>query len=68
MRKKEYYKIETIRILIYPIFLLLVGWFFINQGWVTPEQAGIVWNVIIINVIASLLAIGTYYIFADNKK
>jgi hypothetical protein len=61
LRKKEYYKIETVRLLLYPIFLVLVAIFFISQGWVTPEQAGIVWAVIIIQTLASLLAIGAYY-------
>lgn len=66
MRKKDYYKIETIRILLFPIFLVLVAAFFISQGWVTQEQAGIVWNVIFIQIIASLLSIGVYYFFAEK--
>lgn len=68
MRKKEYYKIETVRILLFPVFLLLVAAFFINQGWVTEEQAGIVWNVILISVIAHLLVIGVYYLFAEKNR
>jgi len=66
MRKKEYYKIETVRILLYPIFLFLVAWFFVGQGWVKPEETGIVWSIILINVIASLLSIGVYYFIAEK--
>jgi hypothetical protein len=66
MKKKEYYKIETVRILMFPIFLVVTAWFFISQGWVKPEEAGIVWSIIAINVIASLLCIGVYYFVAEK--
>lgn len=67
MKKKEYYKIETVRILLFPFVLLLIGWFFISQGWVSAEEAGIVWKVLLIYALAGLATIGVYYLFAEKK-
>jgi len=67
MKKKDYYKIETIRIILYPILLLLVTALFVSQGWVKPEFSEIVWIIIIIQTLASLLAIGIVYFFKEGK-
>jgi hypothetical protein len=66
MKKKDYYKIETIRIILYPILLLLVTAFCVSQGWVKPEYSEIVWIIIVIQTLASLLAIGIVYFFKEG--
>ena len=66
LSKKTYYKIETIRILIYPILLLLLTAFFVSQGWVKPEYSEIVWVIIVIQTVASLLAIGLVYFLKEG--
>jgi hypothetical protein len=68
MKKKTYYKIETIRILLYPILLLLLTAFFVSQGWVKPEYSEIVWVIIVIQTLASLFAIGLVYFLKEGKK
>jgi len=66
MKKKDYYRIETVRIILYPILLLLLTAFFVSQGWVKPEYSEIVWVIIIIQTLASLLAIGLVYFLKEG--
>jgi len=66
MKKREYYKIETIRIILYPILLLLLTALFMSQGWVKPEYSEIVWVIIVIQTLASLLAIGLVYFLKEG--
>ena len=66
MKKKDYYKIETIRIVLYPILLLLTTAFFVSAGWVKPEYSEIVWIIVVIQTLASLLAIGVVYFFKER--
>jgi hypothetical protein len=66
MKKWEYYKIETIRIILYPILLLLLTALFMSQGWVKPEYSEIVWVIIVIQTLASLLAIGLVYFLKEG--
>jgi hypothetical protein len=65
VKKKEYYRAETVRILLYPLCLILWTWFFVAEGWVKTEDAPIVWAVTAIQALASLLAIGVYYFVAE---
>ena len=66
MKKREYYKIETVRIILYPILLLLTTAFLVSVGWVKPEYSEIVWVIIVIQTLASLLAIGIVYFLKEG--
>jgi len=55
--RKAYYRIELARILVFPLFLVLTALMFQWFGWITPEQAPIVWAVIAIQTAASLLSL-----------
>ena len=67
MRNKDYYRAEFVRTILYPLVLVLLASFFVGQGWVNPEHVKILWDVIIIQVIAGLLTLGIYYYFLAKK-
>jgi hypothetical protein len=66
MKKKDYYKIETVRMLLYPILLLLTTAFLVSAGWVKSEYFGVVWVIIGIETLASLLTIGLVYFLKEG--
>lgn len=54
MKKKDYFKLQVLGTVLQPIFLVITAMFFLARGWVTPEATGIVWAIIIIEVVADL--------------
>jgi len=61
LKKKEYYRIEAIRIMLSPILLFVIAWFSIQQGWIHESQVPIVWTIILLETSAHFLAVILVY-------
>lgn len=46
---------ELISAIISPVVWIVVAAFFVTQGFVKPEQAGIYWNIALIGIIAGVI-------------
>jgi len=55
--KKAYYRIEAARIIAFPILLIIATFFFQAVGWISPQQAPIVWVVVAVETVANLAAL-----------
>jgi hypothetical protein len=53
---------EAVQILVFPFMLVFATWLLTAAGWIQPEHAPVIWDVVAVTVIASLLAMGAVYI------